>query len=181
MVGRIVAVNVVIQNLRVENFRPRRHKNVVDFIALPGPLEFVRGSDILYVRMQDAERINHRNRSLRFTAAGSLDSDLALEISYDRIILAGVKIARHHERFFILSVLDAFGQQNGTFFSGRLRNVVQVEVEDIERFARPGLDEPGPGADADTGVAPGVRAGYLRRIGEPKCPRFAYPESIRAI
>jgi len=59
--------------------------------------------------------------------------------------------------------------------------MIQVSIEDIERFAGIVLDEPGPSADAHAGVAPVTRAGDFRRIGKPESPGLGHSETVCSI
>jgi hypothetical protein len=73
------------------------------------------------------------------------------------------------------------GEQDGAFFSGRLVDMVEMQIKEIERFAGFLFDEPRPGADADADISPVTGAGYFRGIGKPECVRFVHVEQVAAV
>ncbi len=132
VVGWITPINIVIQYLCIEHFYARRCEDIIDLIAFSVSPEPVAGSNIFGIGMQYAKRIDHWNRIVGFAPICSAEGGLAFQIRYNGIVFAGVEIACYDKWVFVLSMVNTLGQQYRTFFAGRLGNVVQVKVKDIE-------------------------------------------------
>ncbi len=132
VVGRVTSINIVIQYLCIEHFYIRRCEDIIDLIAFSVSPEAVAGSNIFGIGMQHAKRINHWNRIVRFASIFISEWSLVFQIHHNRIVLTGVEIACYDKWVFVLSTVNTLGQQYRTFFAGRLGNVVQVKVKDIE-------------------------------------------------
>ena len=134
VVGRVAPIDVVIQDLCFEHFHIRRCEDIIDFIAFSGAPESVGGPNIFGVGMQYAKRIDHWNRIVGFAPICSADCGPSFQIHYNRIVFAGVEIACYDKRVPVLSLVNTLGQQDGTFFAGRLGNMVQMKIKDVESF-----------------------------------------------
>jgi len=107
VVGRVTPIDVVVKDFRFEHSDRRRREDIIDLIAFSGSLEAVAG----------------------FCPA---ECGLSLQISYNRIAFAGVEITCHYKWVPMFSLVNTLGQQDGTFFSGRLGNMVQMKIKDIK-------------------------------------------------
>ncbi len=132
VVGWVASIDIVVQYLRLEHFYARRYEDIIDLIAFSVSPEAVAGSNIFGIGMQHAKRIDHWNRIVRFASILPAEGGLAFQIRYNGIVLAGVEIACYDKWVFVLSMVNTLSQQDCTFFAGRLGNVVQVKVKDIE-------------------------------------------------
>lgn len=154
VVGRVTPIDVVVKDFRFENFYTRRGKNIINLIALAVSLKLMSGSDVFGIRMQHAKRIDHWNRIVGFAPICSAECGLAFEIHYNQIAFAGVEITCYDKWVFVLPILNTLSQQDGTFFAGRLGNMVQMKIKDVKSLTRFLFDKSCPGADSDTGIAP---------------------------
>ena len=135
MVGRVTSIDIVIQDFCFEHFHDRRCEDIVDLIAFSVSPEPVGGSNIFGIGMQHAKRIDHWNRIVRFASILPTEGGPAFQIRYNRIVFAGVEIACYDKLVPMFSLVNTLGQQDGTFFSGRLGNVVQMKIKDIKSSA----------------------------------------------
>lgn len=106
MVGGVAPIDIVIQYLRFEYLYRRRGQHVIDLIALPAASESVGGPDVGDIWVQRAKRIDQGDRTDGRASVWQPQSGLALEIRYDRIVLARIEVTRHYKGLYVLPAED---------------------------------------------------------------------------
>src|SRR5690606_23887844 len=159
MIRGIAPLVVVVEDAGVRDAGARLDEHVVALRAAAPAGELVERAGRVRLRVPGTERVDQPHGRLRV---------LALEVEDRRVVLAGVEVAGDDDRIARLARGDAFGEQLRAAHARRLRLVIEMGVEHLERPARSGLDEASPGDDARDLVAPALRARHVRRVRQPE-------------